>query len=99
MEQLGIPAVLLFCTVLALFWLGIAFTMPSPPQLRSVLLTIEQVEGKQADALHQYLVSQPGVLEVTLITDKCLAHVKVDNQQVNAQQLTKIAQEFTIQST
>lgn len=95
LEQLGIPSVLLFCMALAVFWLAIAATLPSPPALRSILLPIEKFDANQASALHEHLSSQPGVLEVTLIHESKVAHLKIDHRHITEQELVEITQTFT----
>lgn len=96
LEQLGIPAVLLFLSALAVAWFLLAFTLPKPPQLSSLLLPIGEINSEKAGKLHQQLLQQAGVVEATVIIEECIAYLKIDNATVNKPQLIQLTKGFML---
>lgn len=96
LEQLGIPTVLLFCSALSAGWLIIAYTLPSPPQLASLLLPLENIDSDKAHELHLGLKAQPGVVDATVIIEEKIAYLKVDSKIVDKPQLIQFTKGFML---
>ena len=80
-QHLGYSAVFMFCALLMLIWLGLAFGMKTPPSVKTKMYHIDTVDSAEADALAASIASQAGVYEATAIAREHLLIVKMDNQQ------------------
>lgn len=77
----GFSAVFLFCALLMLVWLGLAFGMKTPPNVKTKMYHIELADSAVADALAMNIAGMAGVYEATAIAQEHLLVVKMDNQQ------------------
>ncbi len=73
--------VFMFCAVLMLLWLILAFTMQTPPQVKTKMYHTEQLTVKSAEKLMHDLAKIPGVREAVVIADEQLAILKLDAKQ------------------
>lgn len=74
----SIPAVFIYCALLALLWLSLAITMRTPRYLSNHLLNVGALNPQQANALTQQLAKIPGVAEAVIIVEDQIAYLKVD---------------------
>ncbi len=91
-QRFGADTVFLFCAVMALLWLLIAWSMRSPGRVSSQVIRIG--DGRDADGagIQRRLLEIPGVEEAVVATDEGLAYLKVDNRRLDWARL----QAFTV---
>ena len=77
----GFAIVFMFCAVLMLLWFILAFTMQTPPQVKTKMYHTEQLTSESAAVLMQNLVKIPGVREAVVIAEEQLAILKIDAKQ------------------
>lgn len=98
LEQLGIPAVLLFCAGLAAFFFVVVLTLPKIAHLGSITLPLDNFSENNALPLRKFLLEQEGVQEATIIVDECIAYLKVDITIVDHPKLIKLTKGFMLGS-
>jgi MFS family permease len=82
-QRFGADAVFLFCAVMALVWLLVAWSMRSPRRVSSQVIRIG--DGREADvtSIEHRLLDIPGVEEVVVATDEGVAYLKVDKHRLD----------------
>lgn len=96
LEQLGIPAVLLFCAALAAFFFLVVLTMPKIANLGSLSVPLDSFDESKTQPLKEFFLAQAGVKEVTIIADECIAYLKVDITIVDHPKLIKLTKGFML---
>ena len=91
----GAPAVFLFCTLAALSWLWVSLSMNPPRYLANLLISLEQLSAKEAEHFANAMLEVKGVKEVILHIDDAVAYLKVDNQQLDKEQLQGVINQNT----
>src|SRR5699024_10391862 len=82
----GVTAVFGLTAVLALCWLLVALTMPTPNHLSSRLIRLPDMRDcEQRSRLDAQLLAIPGVAEAVVVTEEGVAYLKVDNQTLDEQ--------------
>lgn len=76
-QHVGNAAVFVFSTGLAFAWLLLALSMNPPPQVRTRVLHIGQINPAQASGLAAALSSLAGVVEAVVIASEGVAYLKV----------------------
>lgn len=76
--QFSFSGVYLFCVILALFWLALAFLMRPPRYLITQLWSISPASANDWDAIAAKLHVIPGIVEVTFIAEESAAYVKME---------------------
>lgn len=77
----GYAAVFMFCSVLMLLWLIAAFSMRTPPAVRSKMYHLDEMTAAVARDLSGRLAVIAGVREAVVLADEGLVILKVDMQQ------------------
>jgi len=85
--KFGVTAVFLFCTVAALSWLLVSISMNPPRYWANLLISLERLNQQDANDFVAKLLKINGVEEVTPRYDEAVAYLKVDNQQLDKDQL------------
>lgn len=84
----GLVAVFALTTALALCWLLVALTMPSPRYLTSKLIRIpDSAKQEPGDGLSTRLLAIPGVAEAIVVAEEGVAYLKVDSHELDEEQL------------
>lgn len=87
--QFGMTQVFLFCVVVALAWLLVAFSMNSPRYLSSLLLNIGTLDEQRAHGVSQQLLAIPGVAEAVVLGSEGVAYLKIDKEKLDQAQLQR----------
>lgn len=77
----GYAAVFLFCSVLMLLWLVVAFSMRTPPAVRSRMYHLDEMSSAAARDLSGRLAMVTGVREAVVLADEGLVILKVSMRQ------------------
>jgi MFS family permease len=85
--EYGAAGVFLFCAALALSWLLLSLSMKPPRYWANLLISLENISEQQANDFTAEMLKIIGVEEVTLHYDEAVAYLKVDNQQLDKEQL------------
>ncbi|MDD5460947.1 MAG: MFS transporter [Methylococcales bacterium] len=85
--QFGAAGVFLFCAAAALSWLLMSFSMKPPRYWANLLISLENLSEQNANEFVAGMLKIAGVEEVTLRYDEAVAYLKVDNQQLDKDQL------------
>ena len=93
--EYGAPAVFLVCALAAFSWLLLSFTMKPPRYWSNLLISLQAATGLQADEFAAEMLKLPGVEDVTLHYQEGVAYLKVDNQQLNKQELQAVIAKYT----
>lgn len=92
--QYGPTGVFLFCSCVALLWLGVAASMRNPRYLTSRLVGVGQVEPDQAQQLVRRFTRVRGVAEAVVIVEEGVAYLKVDDHALDEAELDSLVEEL-----
>lgn len=76
----SVPAVFVFCSVLMLAWLIMAFTMAPPPAVKSKMYHLSTANLAALERLNMALNNIKGVREVVFMPEEQMMYLKVDMQ-------------------
>ena len=76
--QFSFTGVYLFCIVLALLWLALAFLMQPPRYLVTQMLRLQPEQQPHWESIAAKLKIIPGMVEVTLVTEDGMAYLKME---------------------
>jgi len=82
-QHYGLNAVFLFCAVLAVIWLLIAWPMTNPRPVSSQVVRIGAGISAEGADLQRRLLEVPGVEEAVVVTEGGLAYLKVDKSRLD----------------
>ncbi|MCX7099230.1 MAG: MFS transporter [Methylococcales bacterium] len=85
--EYGAAGVFLFCAGLAASWLVLSFSMKPPRYWANLLISLEQLGEQDANSFVTDMLKINGVEDVTLHYDEAVVYLKVDNQQLDKNQL------------
>jgi predicted MFS family arabinose efflux permease len=85
--KFGVTAVFLFCAAAAFSWLVVALWMKPPRYVANLLISLERLSEQGANEFIAEMLKINGVEEATLHYEEALVYLKVDNQQLNKEQL------------
>ena len=88
--QFGAQGVFMFCALAGLSWLLLSFTMKPPRYWANLLISLDKTSKEVADTFVSEILKIKGVEEVTLRREEGVAYLKVDNQQLNRDQLQSL---------
>jgi predicted MFS family arabinose efflux permease len=88
--KFGVTAVFLFCAAAAFSWLVIALWMKPPRYVANLLIALERLSEQEARDFIAEMLKINGVEEATLHYEDALVYLKVDNQQLNKEQLQSL---------
>lgn len=86
-HTLGYSAVFIFCAVLMVIWLILAFGMKTPPSVKTKMYHINELDEQNALALAGRVAAIAGVQESVAIADESMLIVKINNQLSKESQL------------
>jgi predicted MFS family arabinose efflux permease len=85
--EFGAAGVFLFCAGAALSWLVLSISMKPPRYWANLLISLEKISEQQANDFVAKMLEINGVEDITLHYDEGVAYLKVDNQQLDREQL------------
>ncbi|MCX7084959.1 MAG: MFS transporter [Methylococcales bacterium] len=88
--QFGAAGVFMFCALAGFSWFLLSLTMKPPRYWANLLISLEQSSQEVADNFVTEILKVNGVEEVTLRYEEGVAYLKVDNQQLNREQLQSL---------
>lgn len=91
----GANAVFLACALAALSWLLLSFGMKPPRYWANLLISLQSVTEQRADEFVTEMVKLKGIEDVTLHYEEGVAYLKVDNQQLDRQELQLLITKYT----
>lgn len=91
----GAPAVFLFCAVAAFSWLVMSFSMKPPRYWSNLLISLQSITGARADEFAYEMLKLSGVEDVTLHCHEGVAYLKIDNKQLDRQELQSVIAKYT----
>ncbi|HEY0562992.1 MAG TPA: MFS transporter, partial [Methylophilus sp.] len=80
-HSFGFSAVFIFCAVLMLIWLILAFGMKTPPSVKTKMYHMTELDEQKAAALALNISSITGVQEAVAIAREQMLIVKINTQQ------------------
>jgi predicted MFS family arabinose efflux permease len=89
----GADGTFVFCLVMALLWLMVAWGMADPKYLSNYLLPVGALDADQASLLETELKGLEGVADAVVIPQDRVAYLKVDLKQVDQEALDGYAVE------
>lgn len=92
--KFGPGAVFLFCSLAALFWFFISFSMKQPRYWANLLISLDNVNTKSANNLAAEMLAINGIEEVTLHLEEAVAYLKVDNHKLDRHQLQNLLTQY-----
>jgi len=92
--EFGATGVFTSCAALALSWLLISLSMKPPRYWANLLISLESLNENEAGKFVAELLKIIGVEEVTLHNDEAVAYLKVDNQQLDRNQLQVLITQY-----
>jgi len=90
----GAAGVFLFCALAATTWLILSLSMKPPRYWANLLISLEKISEQKANDFVAEMLKIKGVEEITLHYDEGVAYLKVDNQQLNRNQLQSLITEY-----
>lgn len=91
----GVTAVFIFSAAIAGSWALVALFMSPPRYWANLLLSLERVKPDQGADFSRQLLSITGIEEVRLHFEEGAAYLKVDNQQLDKNQLTEFLKQWS----
>ena len=85
--EYGAAGVFLFCAVAASSWLVLSISMKPPRYWANLLISLEKLNEQEAKDFVAEMLKIIGVEEIKLHYEEAVAYLKVDNQQLDKEQL------------
>jgi len=92
--EFGAAGVFLLCAVAALSWLLMSLSMKPPRYWANLLISLENLSEQDANEFVAGMLKINGVEEITLRYDEAVAYLKVDNQQLDRDQLQTLITQY-----
>jgi predicted MFS family arabinose efflux permease len=92
--EFGAKGVFLFCVAAAASWLLISLSMKPPRYWANLLISLESLNENEANKFVAEILKIIGVEEVTLNRDEFVAYLKIDNQQLDRDQLQGVITQY-----
>lgn len=84
-HQFGYASVFIFCSVMMILWLILAYSMQAPPAVKTKMFSMDETAlnmlAAEAEALKQSLMNLQGVLEVAVLPQELTVILKMDKSQ------------------
>lgn len=84
-HKLGFASVFIFCSVMMLLWLILAYTMQAPPAVKTKMVSLDEnspeLTGEQAITLKNQLAQLAGVIEAVVLPQERTVILKIDRMQ------------------
>ncbi len=92
--EYGASGVFLFCAAAALSWLILSFSMKAPRYWANLLISLEKINEQEANDFVAAMLTINGVEEITLHYDEAVAYLKVDNHQLDRNELQGLINQY-----
>jgi predicted MFS family arabinose efflux permease len=92
--QFGAVAVFAFSAAIAASWVLVAWFMSTPRYWANLLLSLKTVTPQQGETFSRQLLAINGIEEVRLHFEEHAAYLKVDNQQLDKDQLAQLLKQW-----
>jgi MFS family permease len=92
--QFGVDAVFLFCAATAFSWILVSLQMKPPRYVANLLISLEKISEQHANEFVAKMLELSGVEEITLHYEEALVYLKVDNQQLDKDQLQGLITQY-----
>ncbi len=89
-HRFGHFAVFAFGAILSAVWLWLAFSMRTPPAVKTRMYHLESMDAARAGVLAQQLSAVPGVAEAAVSAEEGVAYLKVDMAGWDEEQVLKL---------
>ncbi len=86
----GAGSVFLLCAAAATSWLLLSLSMKPPRYWANLLISLEQLSEQEANEFAAVVLKISGVEDITLHYEEAVAYLKVDNQQLDKDQLQEL---------
>jgi predicted MFS family arabinose efflux permease len=93
--EFGAGMVFLFCAFFACSWLIVSLFMKTPKYLANLLIPLDSIAENDIKEFVAKLLQVKGVAEVKPHTKEAIAYLKVDNQQLDKNQLQHLILQWT----
>jgi|WetSurMetagenome_2_1015567.scaffolds.fasta_scaffold25859_2 predicted MFS family arabinose efflux permease len=90
LHKFGIMEVFVFCGILNLLWLGVAFSIQAPRYLSNHLLHLNCKDEQHAQTLTQQLLAISGVAEAIVVYEEQVAYLKIDKTLLDENALEQV---------
>lgn len=84
----GTSGVFWFSAIMALVWLGVAYTLPQPRFYLSRVLKLNAAQEADAQALTEQLLAVRGVKDVSVVLEEHVAYLKIDKPNLDEEALS-----------
>jgi predicted MFS family arabinose efflux permease len=88
--QMGASGVFLFCAIAAFSWFLLSLSMKPPRYWANLLISLESISEPAANDFVTEMLKLKGVEDVTLHYNEGVVYLKVDNQQLDKNQLQNL---------
>jgi MFS family permease len=88
----GLSGIFLFGSILMGIWFFVAVTMPHPPYLSTLMISVKHLTEAEALELTRLMKKIEGVEEVAIVTGENIAHLKIDKRTFNREKLDALLQ-------
>ena len=92
--EFGASGVFLFCAVAASTWLVLSVSMEPPRYWANLLISLEKINEEEANQFVVEMLKIKGVEDITLHYDEGVVYLKVDNQQLDRDQLQSLITQY-----
>ena len=91
----GTGGIYMMCLSLSALWLLIAFPLPSPQYLQTLIVKTATITEQQANKLTQNLLLLSGVADVVISTDEAVAYLKIDRKHADREQIQQLVNTYS----
>jgi predicted MFS family arabinose efflux permease len=92
--EFGVSAVFLFCASALFSWFFVSLNMKSPRYVANLLISLEKITEQEAAEFIEKMLKLKGVEEILLHYEEALVYLKVDNQQLDKDQLQGLITQY-----
>jgi MFS family permease len=92
--EFGVSAVFLFCASALFSWFLVSLNMKSPRYVANLLISLEKITEQEAAEFIEKMLKLKGVEEILLHYEEALVYLKVDNQQLDKDQLQGLITQY-----
>lgn len=82
-HEWGATGVFTFSAVIVAVWLLLALQLPQPTFYTSRVLKLDPLLFSDKERLHSELLAVPGVKEVAVVVEECVAYLKIDRENID----------------
>ena len=82
--------IFVLCAILALIWLVIAYSMPQPPYLSTIIINLKNIAADPT-SLAKFLQKQAGIAEVAVMEKEGLMYLKIDKRTISEEKVRKLS--------